>query len=70
MSDEKCIPTGNILMDTLFSHFTSTCKEGIPKDKLTLLIGQSGVGNSYLFKMQKSWVRAHNRKETIKRLFI
>lgn len=39
MSDEKCIPTGNILMDTLF-------------------------------KMQKSWVRAHNRKETIKRLFI
>jgi KaiC/GvpD/RAD55 family RecA-like ATPase len=50
-------------MDTLF-------KEGIPKDKLTLLVGQSGVGNSYLFKTHKSWVRAHNRKETIKKIFI
>jgi putative ribosome biogenesis GTPase RsgA len=63
MSEEKWIPTSNILMDTLF-------KEGIPKDKLTLLVGQSGVGNSYLFKMQKSWIRSQNRKETIKRLFI
>jgi hypothetical protein len=63
MSDEKWIPTSNILMGTLF-------KEGIPKDKLTLLVGQSGVGNSYLFKMQKSWIRSKNRKETIKRLFI
>jgi KaiC/GvpD/RAD55 family RecA-like ATPase len=63
MSDEKWIPTSNILMDTLF-------KEGIPKDKLTLLVGQSGVGNSYLFKTHKSWVRAHNRKETIKKIFI
>jgi putative ribosome biogenesis GTPase RsgA len=63
MNGDEWIPTSNILMDTLF-------KEGIPKDKLTLLIGQSGVGKSYLFKMQKSWVRSQNRKETIKRLFI
>jgi hypothetical protein len=63
MNDEKWIQTSNILMGTLF-------KEGIPRDKLTLLVGQSGVGNSYLFKMQKSWVRSQNRKETIKRLFI
>jgi len=59
MSDEKWIPTSNILF-----------KEGIPKDRLTLLVGQSGVGNSYLFKMQKSWVRAQNRKETINKIFI
>jgi putative ribosome biogenesis GTPase RsgA len=63
MSDEKWIPTSNILIGTLF-------KEGIPKDRLTLLVGQSGVGNSYLFKMQKSWVRAQNRKETINKIFI
>lgn len=63
MSDEKWIPTSNMLMGTLF-------KEGIPKDKLTLLVGQSAVGNSYLYKIQKSWIRAQNRKETIKKVFI
>lgn len=59
MSDEKWIPTSNMLF-----------KEGIPKDKLTLLVGQSAVGNSYLYKIQKSWIRAQNRKETIKKVFI
>jgi ABC-type phosphate transport system ATPase subunit len=46
MSEEKWIPTSNILMDTLL-------KEGIPKDKITLLVGQSGVGNSYYLRCKK-----------------
>jgi hypothetical protein len=64
MSDERCIPTSNILIDNLL-------KEGVPKGKSTLIIGELGVGvGKSLFKMQKSWIRSQNRKETIKRLFI
>jgi ABC-type transporter Mla maintaining outer membrane lipid asymmetry ATPase subunit MlaF len=62
MSVEKWIPTGNILINNLL-------KEGVPKGKSTLIIGESGVGNSYLFKMQKKWVRSQHRKVFIKKIF-